>query len=89
MDVQKKTLPQQWHRIHSSWRFLHALLPYLGPPIYTLHHIFVPVLTVMVSISVDCVGLASNTPVASTVCIYNNSWVFLVVDLAHQQAAKA
>jgi hypothetical protein len=44
---QKKTLPEQWRTIHSRWRFVTALVPYLGPPIHTLNHIFFPVASVV------------------------------------------
>jgi hypothetical protein len=41
---QKKTLPEQWRLHMSPWRFLNALVPYLGPPTFTLMRIWTPFL---------------------------------------------
>lgn len=40
--LQKKTLPEQWQLRTSNWRFLTAILPYLGPPTFTLGRIWAP-----------------------------------------------
>lgn len=50
---QKKMLPDQWARHHSNWRFVNALVCYIGPPTHTLGHIVVPLATVIVL----CVGI--------------------------------
>lgn len=44
---QRKTLPGQWHLHQSSWRYLNALVPYLGPPINTLARIWAPLMSVL------------------------------------------
>lgn len=46
-DDSRKTLPEQWVFHHSRWRYLSALVPYLGPPTHTLRHVLVPVLSVV------------------------------------------
>lgn len=46
-DDKKKTLPEQWHLHKTNWRYLNALVPYLGPPTNTLAHIWFPLLSVM------------------------------------------
>jgi hypothetical protein len=51
--AQKKTLPDQWARIHSQWRYARGLLCYVGPPTHTLRHILWPVAAVMAV----CVGI--------------------------------
>jgi hypothetical protein len=41
-SLQKKTLPDQWQLRTSSRRFLTSLVPYLGPPTFTLARIWAP-----------------------------------------------
>lgn len=47
MQPQKKTLPDQWRLHRTGWRFLSALVPYLGPPTHSLARVFFPALSVM------------------------------------------
>lgn len=68
-DDQKKTLPDQWALLQSRWRFLSALLPYLGPPSHSFWHIGLPVSAVMAM----CVGIKyAEGHVAWQLDQYNN-----------------
>ena len=42
--LQKKTLPEQWHLRQSKWRFINGLVPYMGPPAFTVSRIWIPFL---------------------------------------------
>jgi hypothetical protein len=42
--LQAKATPQHWHLHKFQWRWLNALVPYLGPPLFTLHRIWWPFL---------------------------------------------
>lgn len=57
-----KTLPDQWRLLQSPWRYATALFPYLGPPLFTLRHICVPVMAVMIiSVGIKQVGGHAST----------------------------